>query len=120
LMIALESIFNKSSQEPIKHIISRHTALTITRNKQKFFEIVERVKFLYNLRSWIVHGDNKKFSKHSTKFPTYILELEELVRNVLKQLIWNEKLFDSKKPTTKEELFDILNASAPLVGPISN
>src|SRR5205085_9197009 len=56
LMIALESIFNKSNQEPIKHIISRHAALTITRDKQKFHEKVERIKFLYDLRSWIVHG----------------------------------------------------------------
>lgn len=125
LIICLESIFNKSSKEPIMHIISRHAALTITRDKQAFHDTVKQVKFLYDLRSWIVHGkdddkEHRKYKKYIENISDHVSALEELVRKILKQLIWNDRLFDSNKPTNRDELFDILNASAPLVGPLSN
>lgn len=70
LMIALESIFNKSKDEPIRHIISRHAALTITRDKQIFDEKVNRLKFFYDLRSSIVHGkeENKDDDRNHRKY----------------------------------------------------
>jgi len=123
LMIALESIFNKSKDEPIRHIISRHAALTITRNRQIFDEKVNRLKFFYGLRSSIVHGkkenkddakDHRKYKKNLDNVTEYVLELEELVRNVLKQLIWDDKLFNSKTPKNKEDLFKLLNESSTI------
>ncbi len=121
LMVCLESIFNKSKDEPIRHIISRHAALTITRDKQMFAEKVKRLKFLYDLRSSLVHGkeENKEDNKEHKKYKQildniheYVLELEELVRSVLRQLIVDKQLFGSATPETKEELFNRLNESS--------
>ncbi len=122
LMIALESIFNRSKDEPIRHIISRHAALTLTRDKRTFDDYVKRLKFLYDLRSSIVHGklenkdddkDYRKYKKNLEQIGNYSLELEEIVRNVLKKLIIQNKLFNSDTPQNKEDLFKLLNVSAP-------
>lgn len=110
LIIALESIFNKSGQDPIAHIISRHIALLTTKDKESFLSLFEKVKKLYNVRSTIVHGKHDKSSKVNLKeLKTQVLQLEGVVRSVLKKLIWIHD-FDSNKPKDKEELWEYLNA----------
>jgi hypothetical protein len=126
LMICLESIFNVN-KENITETLSRHVALTITRDKNEFDEIVKKVKFLYDLRSWIVHGKDKnkndknhrKHKKSVEEIKIHVLELEELVRSVLQQLIWIHK-YIPESPKNQEELFSILSQSSPLEYPSPN
>ncbi|MEO8712790.1 MAG: hypothetical protein ABI405_11735 [Parafilimonas sp.] len=110
LMISLESIFNKSNQDPITHIISRHVALLIAENKESFFKVYDEVKRLYNIRSAIVHGKDEKESKKDLKdVEKDILILEEIVRSVLRKLIWIYD-FDLDMPSDKKSLWNYLNA----------
>lgn len=110
LMICLESVFNKSNQDPITHIISRHVALLITKDKDSFLKMYNEVRRLYNIRSAIVHGKDEKSSKENLReINTDVLKLEEIVRSVLKQLIWIHD-FDLNMPKDKKELWNYLNA----------
>ena len=101
--------------------------MTITRDKNEFDEIVKKVKSLYDLRSWIVHGKDKnkndknhrKHKKDVEEIKVHILELEELVRSVLQQLIWIHK-YIPESPKNQEELFSILSQSSPLEYPSPN
>ena len=109
LMIALESIYNKTGDIPINHIISRHVALTLTSEKAEFEIISKSVKELYDLRSIIVHGSTdknrlKKLESLSEKLDS----LNEIVRRVLEKLIWLYD-FEISEPT-KDGLFNYLNA----------
>lgn len=109
LMIALESIYNRSSQEPIKHIIARHLALTLCTSREDFNYLFKKVKKLYDTRCDIVHGNNDKRKLIKIQETIYkdFVELETLTRKVImKLLFWYD--FESGEPT-KEALFEYLN-----------
>lgn len=104
-MIALESIFNRSSRDPITHIISRHTALLLCKDSKSFDSIFRQVKRLYGIRCDIVHGTtNKKKLEHlKTKLTDELLDLEQLTRQVILKCLELTDIND------KENLFDYLN-----------
>jgi len=109
LIMALESIYNRSGQDPIQHIISRHVSLTLSNSKEEFETLFRKVKDFYNLRSIIVHGSTEK--KELIKIENIHDKLEELfdlVRAILKKLIWLYD-FEISQPT-KNSLFDYLNS----------
>jgi len=109
LIIALESIFNRSGQDPIQHIISRHVSLLLSSTREEFETISKNVKELYNIRSIIVHGKTEGGElKKIEKLQPYLDRLEDVVRDVLKKLIWMYD-FEEKQPT-KDSLFSYLNA----------
>jgi hypothetical protein len=71
----------------------------------------------------IVHGkyrDEEKYKKDMENVSKDILELERIVRSILKKLISDNKLFYSKTPENKDDLFKLLNESSPMDGPTSN
>lgn len=117
LMIALENIFIIDDKS-VTQTIAKHTALTLTRDEEIYHKKVKRIKVLYDLRSLIVHGNDIKFEKTTKDFPSDVLELEQIVRAVLKQLIWYHKY--NLSPKDKDELFNILKDSYPLASPNSN
>ncbi len=105
LMIALESIFNRSNNTPIRHVIARHTALLITESKKEFDEIFRETKSLYDTRCNIVHGisKQKELARLKEKLPDHLVKLEELTRKVILKCLWLKNIQD------KEKLFDYLN-----------
>ncbi len=109
LMIGLESIFNRSSQDPVKHIISRHLALTLADSNEKFEELFIITKKLYDTRCNIVHGntDKKVIEKLQSKIPFELEQLEDLTRKVIIKLLWLHD-FNIGEPT-KDTLFEYLN-----------
>ncbi len=109
LMIGLESIFNRSSQDPVKHIISRHLALTLADNKEEFEELFATTKKLYDTRCNIVHGntDKKVIEKLQKRISDELEQLEELTRKVIIKLLWLHD-FDIGEPN-KDTLFEYLN-----------
>lgn len=109
LMVSLESIYNRSSQEPISHIISRHLALTLTNDKAKFEEIYRKTKKLYSLRSKIIHGNtnNKSLKLISETIEEELVSLEDLTRQVFKKIL-SFTDFDIIN-SGKDALFDYLN-----------
>lgn len=109
LMSGLESIFNRSSQDPVKHVISRHLALTLAISKENFEELYSKTKKLYDTRCNIVHGntDKKVIEKLKSKITSELEDLENLSRKVIMKLLW---LYDSKSgEPTKDSLFEYLN-----------
>ncbi len=109
LMMGLESIFNRSSQEPIKHIISRHLALTLATNEKEFDELYNKTKKLYNTRCDIVHGnpEKNKIEKLNVRIKDELYELEELTRKVIIKLLWFHDA-EVGEPT-RDSLFNYLN-----------
>ena len=109
LMISLESIFNKSAQDPIQHILSRHVALTLSSDKTTFECYFKELKRLYNIRSTILHGKIKGDElKKVGNIKSHAVRLEEIVRSVLRWLVW---LYDyENSEPTKESLFTYLNS----------
>lgn len=105
LMISIESIFNRSSKDPIMHIISRHSALLLSKDKIEFDAIFKQVKRLYDTRCDIVHGttDKKRLKKLESNLDGYLAELEQLTRQVILKCLWLNEIND------KEKLFDYLN-----------
>jgi len=109
LMISLESLFNISSQEPIKHIISRHVALLLSENIVEFDSYYSRLKDLYNVRCDIVHGkaNVKSIDKLNKNIYLYIDQLNEIVRKIFNKIFWITEDFSLN--LTKDELFQYLN-----------
>jgi len=109
LMIGLESIFNRSGNDPIQHIISRHLALTLAESEEDFNELFKATKRLYITRSRIVHGntDKKELEKINLKINDELQELESLTRRVIMKLLW---MYDIESGTpNKDSLFEYLN-----------
>jgi hypothetical protein len=109
LMMGLESIFNKSSQDPISHILSRHIALLLGKTKPEFEELFQTVKKLYKTRCDIVHGstERKTLLKLEKNIQNELNQLESLTRMVISELLW---LNDSgNSGLNKESLFEYLN-----------
>jgi hypothetical protein len=104
-MIALESIFNKSSSDPIMHILSRHTSLLLSKDRDEFDTVFQQVKHLYNTRSYIVHGttDKNRIKKLEANLNDHLKELEQLTRQVILKCLWLNDITD------KNTLFDYLN-----------
>lgn len=109
LMSGLESIFNRSSQDPVKHIISRHLALTLANSKEEFEKLFATTKKLYDTRCNIIHGntDKKVIEKLQSRISVELQQLEELIRRVVNKLLWLHD-FDIGEPT-KDALFEYLN-----------
>jgi hypothetical protein len=109
LMIGLESIFNRSSNDPIKHIISRHLALTLAENEEEFKEHFVTTKKLYDTRCKIVHGNTDKKIKASLEnnIAQELKQLEDLTRKVIIKILWLYD-FNTGEPT-KDSLFEYLN-----------
>lgn len=105
LMIALESIFNKSNREPIRHIISRHTALLLSDSREDFDQIFKQVQTLYDTRCDIVHGKSKTkdLEKLKSKLPEHLAQLENITRQVILKCHWLKDIED------KETFFNYLN-----------
>lgn len=104
-MIALESIFNRSSHEPISHILSRHSALLLSATREEFDSQYKKIKDLYNTRSTIVHGstDENNLKKFRLKLPEHLIELEDLTRKIILKCI------SLKDIDNKDSLFNYLN-----------
>ena len=109
LMMGLESIFNRSGNDPIQHIISRHLALTLAESEEGFNKLFIATKRLYQTRSKIVHGntDIKEMEKINLKIINELQELESLTRRVIMKLLW---MYDFESGTlNKDSLFEYLN-----------
>lgn len=102
LIIALESIFNRSSLEPIRHIISRHTAILLSSDTNEFDLISSQVKKLYDTRSKIVHG-SMPIQKSDQSLIEQLRGLENIVRKAISRII----LLNDVK--SKDELYEYLN-----------
>jgi hypothetical protein len=111
LMVCLESVYNINGKY-IKSNISKYAALTIIQDNQGLDKAVEKIQALYELRNFIVHGDNEnideneEYKKQLENISQYILALEEIVRIVLKELLLNKKY---SKIDSKKKLWDCLN-----------
>lgn len=99
LVTALESLFNRGKDQ-ISHIIARHLALIVSKDREEFQSNYKRVKKIYGMRSLIVHGQALK-----SKEKQIIGSLDEL-QNLTRQAI----LYCLESKKTKEELFAYLNA----------
>lgn len=99
LMIsALESILN-IGKDQISHTISRHLALIISCDKRKFEINYKKIKDLYALRSYIVHGtDTKKIKDLNEK----LSDLKDYVRITIRYCL--------KIELEKIDLFHLLNS----------
>ena len=103
LMTCLESLLNRGKDQ-ISHIISRHTALIISSNKQDFKTNYKKIRDLYDHRSKIVHGDNNsKKPKNQTELENLTSELQNIVRMVINYCL-------SSGYADKDDLFNYLNA----------
>lgn len=86
------------------------------KDKKPFFiETYDEIKKLYNIRSKIVHGeksdtDDKTYKDYLKRSTHYTLKLEEIVRDVLKKLIFRINDPDLNLPKDKNELWQYLNA----------
>ena len=108
LMFALEACFNKSEREPIRHIISRHTAILLNNDPAEFTEMYKGVQKLYDLRSDIVHSKTlteKKKQEFELQLPASTFRLECIAREIILKLI-------QLKIDSKELLFEKLNSNS--------
>ena len=99
----LECLYNIQKTDPIRHVISRHLALTIMQSADDFDLIQKEMKSLYDLRSKIVHGG--EISKDKKPSDSVII-LEEYTRKALKEII---NFYFGNICQSKDDLFKYLN-----------
>ena len=104
-IMALESIFNRGSRDPIAHIMARHASLLLSDNREDFYNIFKKVKKLYSIRCDIVHGTTNKtrLKKLKNKLDDKLSTLEEITRQVILKCMWLNNI------SNKKLLFDYLN-----------
>lgn len=90
LMIVLESLFGESGETVFKlsSVVSKLIAPNDLRQRE---EIYFQMKNAYNLRSKIVHGDERELSKLRPKLEAIFAELSESVLSVVKILLTGQK-----------------------------
>jgi hypothetical protein len=105
LMIAIENIFNKDKKDPIRHIISRHSALLISKSREEFDKNYKGMQKLYDIRCNIVHGNDapKAIRNLKVDLDLNLEKLDNLLRQVIQKCIWFEDI------RSKEMLFEYLN-----------
>ncbi len=109
IITALESIFNKSSTDPIQHILARHCALLVSKNQEQFRSNFKLLKELYSVRSSIVHGETnkKKLDKIKNEMPMHLAKANFIFKSVLRELL--NQSFTPQFALNKEMLFEKLN-----------
>ncbi|OSP49366.1 hypothetical protein B7G55_15975 [Aeromonas hydrophila] len=104
--IALEIIFTYSEKSiitpSILNQISEGTALILGENVADRIELESKVKYLYSLRSAIVHSGNKNISKEDHESMLFV------ARSVIAKLLTSEKL---REISSIEKLYELLKST---------
>lgn len=92
---ALEAFLMKNTQGGIAHKLSERVALLIGSNPQERKEVYEKMKTIYNVRSKLAHGNQKKIEK--------VREAAQNSDEYLRRAF--QKVFESPLPDQPEEFF---------------
>ena len=108
VMSSLETLFCTTSREITFQLASRIAWFLKPDDFNKRKKLFANVKDLYNIRSKIVHGDKYSIDK----IEHAINDLEDLVRNVFRKILSNEKIYNmffNKDQNLCNEYLDGLN-----------
>ncbi len=91
LTICLEVFFSPERGERISEFISESIAFMLEDSFEERKQIKKKSKYLYDLRSKVVHGSGKPISEEDVR------ELQKITLKVIRKLIKNEMKFQSDK-----------------------
>ena len=103
---ALECLFSTDSSE-LSHKLSERVSSFLAENTEQKYQIFKDIKFLYSVRSQIVHGSPVS-AKKIPKLPQYSMMADRVLRNAMNKVIYDKNYSNIFLTFNREKFEDFL------------